>query len=342
MKSERGWRWDVPTPPKGVREEPNTQDAVRRAEAAAAVGETSIHDFVAEAAVAVDGEQLRRALHAAVGWASAGLPASLVLHPHVEGGDGADLSPPAGAVAVPIRVDGGKTWGAIHLGSRPSESPAEAGLARRRLESLAKIAALGFERLTPSPRRAEPADEVEHPAEQAGGVHDATLLSAVLPFALGQARRHKEPLSILCVAINQLRGVRELFGPAEADRVVACVGTRIAGLLRSSDLICRLDDDRLMVVLPRVELRDAVQVGRKLARKIAEAVDLAGLPIPVTLAVGAASFPATATTLGSLLDAADLALEEARRARYGDVSAPGRADEGSKRSLVGDRGRFTC
>lgn len=347
MKSEREWRWDAPNQPKSSWET-GTQEVAAQASAAATVAETSIHDFTAVAAAAANGEELRGALVAAVKWVSDGAPASLILDSAVEECEGPRLATGPGSSAVlPIRAHGGKTWGAILLGKRPEDSPYTGGLTRRRLETLAAIAALAFDRLAMTPRRSEPVEVADSSAEPVEVVHDATLLSAVLPFALGQARRNKEPLSILCVAINQLRGIRELFGKQEADRIVSGVGTRIAGLLRSSDLVCRLDDDRMMIVLPRVELRDAVRVGEKLARKIAESGEIMGVPIAITLAVGAASLPTNATTLGGLLDAVDLALGEARRRRPGCVAAApliaaACTDEEPTRILVGDHDEATC
>ncbi|WP_165068076.1 GGDEF domain-containing protein [Paludisphaera rhizosphaerae] len=316
--------------------------------AAATVAEASIHDFTAVAAAAADVEVLRGALVAAVKWVSDGAPASLILDSVVEECEPPRFgSGPGSSAVLPIRTHGGKTWGAILLGKQPDEPACATGLTRRRLETLAAIAALAFDRLAMTPRRSEPVEVADTPADTVEAVHDATLLSAVLPFALGQARRNKEPLSILCVAINQLRGIRELFGKDEADRIVAGVGARIAGLLRSSDLVCRLDDDRVMVVLPRVELRDAVRVGEKLARKIADSGEILGVPIAITLAVGAASLPTSATTLGGLLDAVDLALCEARRRRPGSVAAAplvvsARGDEEPTRLLVADRDELTC
>src|SRR5271157_2904272 len=50
--------------------------------------------------------------------------------------------------------------------------------------------------------------------------YDATFLHAVLPFALGLSRRHGEPLSLLCVAIDRLSGIHELLGKDTADRAV--------------------------------------------------------------------------------------------------------------------------
>ncbi|WP_337174950.1 GGDEF domain-containing protein [Paludisphaera sp.] len=253
-------------------------------------GEAAVHDFAAAVARATDAEEVHEALVAAVLWA---------------GGASARLSrgdePTPGRPAIPIMAAGGRSWGRIEPG-RSAEAAAV-----RRLEAIAAIAALAFDRLE---RATSPPPS---PAAEGPALHDATLLSAVLPFAIGQARRHGEPLSVLFLAIDQLRGVRMLLGPEEADRLVSRVGLRVASLLRSSDLVGRLDDDRLMAILPRAELAAAAQVGRKLARAVAVDPALSGLPLDLSLSVGAAELPASAETIGGLLDAADAALSEARR-----------------------------
>ena len=82
-------------------------------------------------------------------------------------------------------------------------------------------------------------------------LHDATFLNAVLPFALNQARRHNEALSLVCVAIDRLGGIQELLGPGTADRLVRDVADTLTSLVRASDIVARLDDDRVVAVLPR-------------------------------------------------------------------------------------------
>ena len=82
-------------------------------------------------------------------------------------------------------------------------------------------------------------------------LHDATFLNAVLPFAVGQAQRHREPLSLVCIAIDRLHGIQDLLGRAVADSLVRSVGETVMSLIRSSDIVVRLDDDRVVAVLPR-------------------------------------------------------------------------------------------
>ncbi|WP_165248269.1 GGDEF domain-containing protein [Paludisphaera soli] len=303
MQTERGWRWDDPTSFATATLAPRANgdaEAERRASA-----ESAVHDFVATAAVATDLVALCEALATAARRASGEDGVAVVL-------ESGEPGPASGASVIPIRVgEGSRSWGRLELDLRGSARPA---VVTRRLESLATLAAIAIERIRRD-RRGGPSRARD------SSIHDAGLLGTVVPFALSQARRHKEPLSILFLAIDRLRGVRELMGPDEADRVVGRVGVGIAGLLRSSDLVGRLDDDRLMAVLPRSELHDARRVGEKLCRGIAAAEDLLGIPMEASLSIGVASFPASGTTLGELLDAAEAALDEARTLGPGRVVA---------------------
>ena len=149
----------------------------------------------------------------------------------------------------------------------------------------------------------------------APALQDATFLNAVLPFAMGQARRHREPLSLLCVAIDRLNAIRHLLGDCLADRTVRNVGRHIATLLRTSDIVARIDDDRIIVVLPRADIKDA----RRLAQKICQSVSGATWLFPelseLTLSIGVVETPGTADNPHALMEAADSALSQARSQR---------------------------
>ncbi|HMF38774.1 MAG TPA: GGDEF domain-containing protein [Isosphaeraceae bacterium] len=141
---------------------------------------------------------------------------------------------------------------------------------------------------------------------------DATFLHAVLPFALGLSRRHGEPLSLLCVAIDRLSGIHELLGRDRADCAVRNVGAHIAAMIRDSDVVARLDDDRIIVVLPRALIHDAWNLARKICRTVETAPALLPELSDLTVSIGVAEFPACAENVYALLDAADHALSMAR------------------------------
>ncbi|MGZ6053396.1 MAG: diguanylate cyclase domain-containing protein [Isosphaeraceae bacterium] len=141
---------------------------------------------------------------------------------------------------------------------------------------------------------------------------DATFLHAILPFAVGLSRRHGEPLSLLCLAIDRLSGIHELLGRDWADRAIRNVGAHIAAMIRDSDIVARLDDDRIIVVLPRALIPHAWNLARKICRTVETTPALlAELPV-LTVSIGVAEFPACASNVYALLDAADHALSMAR------------------------------
>ena len=98
--------------------------------------------------------------------------------------------------------------------------------------------------------------------------HDATFLNAVLPFAFNQAKRHRESLSLLCVAIDRLNSVQDLLGSAEVERLVQHVGQTVGTLIRQSDIVARLDDNRIVAVLPRAPRGGALHVADSICRAV--------------------------------------------------------------------------
>ena len=82
-------------------------------------------------------------------------------------------------------------------------------------------------------------------------------------------------------------------------------------MIRDSDIVARLDDDRIIVVLPRALIPDAWNLACQICRTIETTPALlAELPV-LTVSIGVAEFPACANNVYALLDAADQALSMA-------------------------------
>lgn len=229
---------------------------------------------------------------------------------------------------LPLRC-GGASHGWLRIRSRTRPMASLRRETVRRLSTLCTVAACALERLhlhagwpededAPGgigPEGAGANCDGASPEARSGtitGLHDATFLNAVLPFALSQARRHHEPLSILCVAIDRLAGIQELLGSGTVDRLVRSVAGTVASLIRASDIIARLDDDRVIAVLPRAPGGGALHVAEKICRAV-EVRDPGECATPrVTVSIGVATFPAAADNVFALFDAADEALTRAQ------------------------------
>jgi diguanylate cyclase (GGDEF)-like protein len=156
-------------------------------------------------------------------------------------------------------------------------------------------------------------------------VHDATFLNAVLPYAISQAQRHREPLSLVCIAIDRLHGIQEVLGRGVADSLVRGVGEMVVSLIRTSDIVARLDDDRVVAVLPRSDDDSALKIAEMICQNVAtrrwSVSDQPGMKI--TVSVGAATYPTSADNVFALFEAADDALACAQaRGRNQAVAAP--------------------
>ncbi len=177
----------------------------------------------------------------------------------------------------------------------------------RRLKTLCSVASAALRGLHAG-RRAH----VESPAEPSAAVRDATFLCAILPYALSQAQRHGEPVSAFCVEIDRLAELSRVHGLDAVDRAVSRVAEAIARTLRGSDVVTRLDDDRIMIVLPNTGPRNAPKVADIVRRAVQKACLPVGTLPALSASIGVASFPADARDSASLLSAADEAMSRAR------------------------------
>jgi diguanylate cyclase (GGDEF)-like protein len=229
---------------------------------------------------------------------------------------------------VPLRC-GSAVAGRLRIRSRTRGTASFKKETIRRLTTLCSIGACALERLD---RREEwPGfDELANPADSPGDdlastaarpapafvgttrLHDATFLNAVLPFALNQARRHNEPISLVCVAIDRLGSIQDLLGTGIADQLVRSVADTVASLIRASDIVVRLDDDRIVAVLPRAPGGGALHVAQKICGAVAEKGRAGCEMLNITVSIGVATFPACAGNVFSLFDAADEALSRAQ------------------------------
>jgi diguanylate cyclase (GGDEF)-like protein len=151
-------------------------------------------------------------------------------------------------------------------------------------------------------------------------IRDATFLNAVFPFALGQAKRHREAVSLLCLAVDRLGAIQDLLGTEVVDRLVREICQVVAASIRSSDIVARLDDDRIIVLLIRARARNALHVAQMISRSVTEKTQNAAELGCATVSIGVAEFPGDARSADSLLEAADDALARAQGGGGGQVA----------------------
>ena len=135
---------------------------------------------------------------------------------------------------------------------------------------------------------------------------------AVMPLHFCQ--RNRQPISAMLLDIDHFKRINDAHGHAIGDLALQHVAQILHAVLRKSDICCRLGGEEFAVLLPDTALEDARAVAEKLRSAIADSA----FPIPVplgtlsiTTSIGVAE---GAYALQSLLDRADAAMYEAKKA----------------------------
>ena len=187
----------------------------------------------------------------------------------------------------------------------------------RRLTTLCTLAAAARLALTSArtaapPRRPEPVEELR----------DETFFRTFLPYAVATARRHQEPLSLLCIAIDRFAGIEGLLGRELAEASLRPVARTIIRTLRSSDIVAWLGEGRIIAALGLADHQEALIVAETLRLAIAgTGAQPPSLPM-ITATIGVASYPDDAADASALIAAAVEASNRRLRHGPGGIAVP--------------------
>jgi diguanylate cyclase (GGDEF)-like protein len=127
------------------------------------------------------------------------------------------------------------------------------------------------------------------------------------------SREHRE-FALVSISLDPLPENALSLGAAVRTRVLEALGRLLRSNTRAMDASCRLDEERFAVLLSGVGLATAHARMEGLRRQCAtQIVMLDGHELGFTVSMGVASFPHTALSQPELLQAADSALDQARR-----------------------------
>jgi two-component system cell cycle response regulator len=130
-------------------------------------------------------------------------------------------------------------------------------------------------------------------------------------------------LSALFVDIDRFKAINDTHGHPVGDRVLQTVAKVFREQLRSIDVVARYGGEEFAILLAGADADHALDVAERLRRKIAERTPVAAgeTQLKVSISVGLAALPLAdamrradcATLSAQLMEAADLALYEAKR-----------------------------
>ena len=154
------------------------------------------------------------------------------------------------------------------------------------------------------------------------GLSNERALRLILDQRVAECRRlGRDPLSLLCINIDNFKDVNDRFGHAAGDRMLSDLGSLIRKQLRQMDILARWTADEFVAVMPTATCETAAAVAERI-RLAVEAHSFqvrTGRQMTINLSFGISSFPKNGDTTEHLLAAAN---EDLRRTKnFPDTTA---------------------
>jgi len=153
------------------------------------------------------------------------------------------------------------------------------------------------------------------------GLHNRHSLMQLLAREVEKSRRLESPLALLMIDVDHFKSYNDSHGHLAGDEMLRKLARQLESALGESDHAARYGGEEFVVVLPRTDLRGALEVAERIRQSAEEAARAEGEATQVTLSIGLSCYPACGGTADGLLREADVALYTAKRSGRNRVAA---------------------
>jgi diguanylate cyclase (GGDEF)-like protein len=131
---------------------------------------------------------------------------------------------------------------------------------------------------------------------------------------LARGERIGTPVSVVLLDIDHFKPVNDEYGHAEGDRALRAIAAKLQMTVRADETAARYGGEEFALIAARAGSAEAVELAERARAAIAD-VSVHGSALSAS--AGVATWPGDADTPDALLEAADRALYEAKRAGRG-------------------------
>lgn len=128
--------------------------------------------------------------------------------------------------------------------------------------------------------------------------------------------RFRHPFSLAMIDVDHFKKVNDSRGHRQGDVVLQATARLIKLLAREVDIACRYGGEEFVVILPETDSGKALKFAERVRRQV-DTFDYPSLqegPLHVTVSLGVATCPDHASTQEELIERADVALYDSKRA----------------------------
>jgi diguanylate cyclase (GGDEF)-like protein len=144
------------------------------------------------------------------------------------------------------------------------------------------------------------------------GIFNRRFFELRIMEEIDRARRFQSGMAVVMVDIDQFKRLNDEFGHLLGDEVLRQVSSIFHQQLRKIDVVCRYGGEEFAILLSQTNPQHALAVAEKL-RRLVESWQFPGVPRPVTISAGVATFPDHGTSRDELVKSSDAGLYAAKQ-----------------------------
>lgn len=230
-------------------------------------------------------------------------------------------------LCVPMMVQGGAP-GVLHVRLSPPRTPGRtAEELKTQAESRLQLAVTVAEHLGLSLANLKLRETLRHQAirDPLTGLFNRRYLEETLDRELMRAKRENAPVGVIMIDLDHFKQFNDAFGHGAGDTLLRELGQLIQRSIREGDIPCRWGGEEFLLIMPGASLDIVRARAENLRQDVKQLlVEDRGKPLgPITISLGAASFPEHGATQEELIRTADAALYRAKQEGRDRVVAAG-------------------
>jgi len=218
---------------------------------------------------------------------------------------------PGSVFALPLKVHG-EIMGVLCVSRKSNFSLTD----RQSLESISSQIAMAYERAKLYTKTKELAVR-----DELTGVYNRRHFQQMLNRECQRAERYGHTFSLLVLDVDKFKRFNDTYGHLKGDELLKKLTKVLQRNIREIDVLARFGGEEFVILLTDASLDDAVVTANKLRKIVKTQIKFDDLKVdsigkdsfPVTVSIGASSFPDLAPSPLELINTADMALYMAKR-----------------------------
>lgn len=145
------------------------------------------------------------------------------------------------------------------------------------------------------------------------GLFNRRYFDEALQGEKNRAQRYNSTFSVFFIDLDHFKKLNDTYGHQAGDLTLKVVAEILQTMKRTEDTACRYGGEELVLILPETEKINALVIAERIRKRVEETVlEFEGTKFSVTLSGGIASYPSDGKEIHELVQAADVALYQAK------------------------------